>query len=72
MIIKLIFEGEYINNIKQNGKEYGYDYDNNLVFEGEYLNGRIWNIKVYDKFGNLLYELINGNGKIKEFDFFGN
>ena len=30
-----------------------------------------WNGKGYDKEGNIIYELINGNGKVKEYDDFG-
>ena len=39
-----------------------------LAFEGEYLSERNWNGKGYDEKGNLIYELINGNGKIKEYN----
>ena len=41
----LIFEGEYLNGKKWNGKGKEYDEYNNLVFEGEYLNGKKWNGK---------------------------
>ena len=63
---KCIFEGEYPNGI---GKEY---YLNNLggteiKFEGEYKNGIKWNGKGYDISGQLIYELKNGKGYIKEF-----
>ena len=65
----LIFEGEYING-ELNGKckEYcGDKRDNTLLFEGEYLNGKKWNGKGYDMKGNLVYELSNGKGHIKEY-----
>ena len=59
---KLIFEGEYLNG-KRNGK--GKEYDNGqLEFEGEYLNGEKWNGKGYDRNGDNVYTLNNGNGKI--------
>ena len=61
----LIYEGEYLNG-KRNGK--GKDFING--FEGEYLNGKMWNGKLYDKKNNnILYEIINGNGHIKEYNF---
>ena len=48
------------------GKEY---YNNGkLRFEGEYLDHKKWNGKGYDEQGNIIYELINGNGKGKEYD----
>ena len=39
-----------------------------MEYEGEYLNEMKWNGKGYDKDGNIIYELINGNGKVKEYD----
>ena len=38
-----------------------------LIFEGTYLYNKKWNGKGYDSNGNILYELINGNGKVKEY-----
>ena len=38
-----------------------------IIFEGDYLNGKRWNGKGYSPNNELLYELINGNGKIKEY-----
>ena len=66
-----IFEGEYLNG-KRNGKgkEYCEVFNNNiLVFEGEYLNGKKWNGKGYDKKHNVIYEIKNGNGFIKEITY---
>ena len=49
----LIYEGEYINGIR-NGK--GKEYSNGkLLFEGEFLDGNIINGKEYDTFGNLIF-----------------
>ena len=63
---KLIFEGEYLKGEK-NGK--GKEYENNeLKFEGEYLNGKKWNGKGYDDNNNVIYELKNGAGYMKEYD----
>ena len=60
------FSGDYLNG-KRNGtgKEY---YKSIVLFEGEYLNGKKWNGKGYSKNGNLLYELKDGNGFVKEYD----
>ena len=37
-------------------------------YEGEYLYDKKWNGKGYDENGNVIYELINGNGKGREYD----
>ena len=61
---ELLFEGEYLNG-KRNGKGKEY-WVGELVFEGEYLNGLKWNGKGYDEFNNIIYELKDGKGFIKE------
>ena len=61
---KLKFEGNYSRN-KKEGKEYNND---GGVYEGEFLFGRKWNGKEFDKNHKIIYELINGNGKVKEYD----
>ena len=62
----IIFEGEYINGIK-NGKGKKY-YDNgNLKFDGKYLNGKKWDGKGYNRKGDLIYELKNGDGYVKRY-----
>ena len=39
-----------------------------LEYEGEFLYERKYNGKGYDNNnGNIIYELINGNGKVKEY-----
>ena len=38
-----------------------------LEYEGEYLYNKKWNGIGYDENGNIIYELINGNGKVKEY-----
>ena len=60
----LRFEGEYLYGYKLKGKYYRYDY---LEYEGEYLFNKKWNGRGYDENGNIIYELINGNGKVKEY-----
>ena len=37
-------------------------------FIGEYLNNKKWNGKGFDENGTLEYEIVNGKGKIKEYD----
>ena len=63
---ELLFEGEYLNGEK-NGKGKEYDYNGNLEFEGEYLKNLKWNDKGYDSHNNIVYELKDGKGLIKEF-----
>ena len=58
-----IFEGEYLNG-KRNGKGKEY-YNRKIIFEGEYLNGKRWNGKAYDNSNNIIYELKDGKGFIK-------
>ena len=38
-----------------------------MEYEGEYLYNQKWNGKGYDENGNIIYELIKGNGKGKEY-----
>ena len=56
---KIIFEGEYKNNLRWNGK--GYDYNNNVVYELKSGNGYV---KQYDNKGTLRVEAVYLNGKI--------
>ena len=61
----ILFDGEYLNG-KRNGKAKEYDDEGNLKFDGIYLNDLKWNGKGYDKSCNVIYELKDGNGFIKE------
>ena len=38
-----------------------------MEYEGEFLYNKKWNGKGYDENGNIIYELINGNGSVKEY-----
>ena len=38
-----------------------------MEYEGEYLYDNKYNGKGYDENGNITYEIINGNGKVKEY-----
>jgi len=63
---ELIFEGEFIKDERNGkGKEY---FKNKLRFDGEYLNNKKWSGKGYDENGNIIYEINNGKGMIKEFN----
>jgi len=61
----VIFEGEYLCGKKLKGKEY---INGKLEYEGEYLYGRKYNGKGYDKKGNIIYEIKNVNGTMKEYN----
>ena len=66
----LKFEGEYLKG-KRNGKGKEYYNSGKLKFEGELLKGDKWKGRGYDENGNILYELVNGNGIITEYDLDG-
>ena len=61
---ELRFEGEYLYNYRLKGKFYIIE---KLEYEGEFLYDKKWSGKGYDENGNIIYELINGNGKVKEY-----
>ena len=67
---QLRFEGQYLNELRNgNGNEY---YNNGkLKFEGEYLYGKRWNGKGYDIENNIIYEIKDGKGLIKEYNDWG-
>jgi len=62
---ELRYEGEYLNG-KRKGKGKEFYIIGSLLFEGEYSNGNRWNGKGYDPKNNLIYEIKDGNGKVKE------
>ena len=61
---ELIYEGEYFHGFKRKGRLY---INNKLEFEGEFLFNKKWSGKGYDNKGNIIYEVINGNGNVKEY-----
>ena len=61
------FEGEYLYEYKIRGKEF---IKKKLAYEGEFLFDRKWNGKGYDGNGNVIYELVNGKGKVKEYSLY--
>ena len=47
-------------------------YENgNLKFEGEYLEGKKWNGKGFNEEGKEVFEIKNGNGKVKDYGIDG-
>ena len=68
---QLKFEGDYKDGKKNGiGKEF---YENSyLKFKGEYRNGKRWNGKGYNYEGKEEFEIKSGNGKGREYDFYGN
>ncbi len=58
-------EGEYLYGHRYKGKKY---LDGKLEYEGEYLFDRKSDGKVYDENGNIINEIKNGNGTVKEYD----
>ena len=60
----LIYEGEYLNGMK-NGKGKIF-LDETLKFEGEFKNDKKWNGIGYDGKNQILYELKEGKGEIKK------
>jgi len=63
----LDFEGEYLIGYRY-GKGKEYNDDGNLKFEGEYFYGKRWNGNGYDESNNIIYELKNGKGYVKEYN----
>ena len=57
-------EIEYLYDYKLKGKEY---IQGRLEYEGEYYDNKKWNGKGYDENGNIIYELNNGKGQIREY-----
>ena len=60
-------EIEFVIDSEGYGKEY---FNGRLEFEGKFkiwYNWYKWDGKGYDENGNIIYELINGNGKVKEY-----
>ena len=61
---KIIFEGDYLYSRKIKGKDF---IEGKLAYEGDYLYDKKYNGKGYDNNGNIIYELINGNGQVHEY-----
>ena len=66
VISKLEFEGEYLNG-ERNGKGKEYNYNGDIIFEGEYYKNKKWEGKGYDNRNNIIYELKEGKGLVKEY-----
>ena len=68
---KLEYLGDFVNN-ERNGRGEEYNKKGEIKFKGEYLNGKKWNGIGYDDYGKEEYELIEGKGEVKEYDFVKN
>ena len=64
----IYFKGNYRDGIR-NGKGTEYYINGNIEFDGEYLDGYRYNGKGYDQKNNFTYELKNGCGYVKKYDF---
>ena len=60
------YKGEFFSGI-WNGKGEEYK-DRNLIFKGIYKSGKRWDGNGYDNSGQLLYQLKNGCGYVKEYN----
>ena len=58
----LVFEGEYLEGNRWNGKGKEYDEPNKIFFEGEYFKGRRWNGIFFNIFRSKTYEIKFGKG----------
>ena len=58
------FEGEFLYNFRLKGKSY---LNGKLEYESDYLYKKMEWKRIGWK-GNIIYELIKGNGKVKEYD----
>ena len=67
---KLKFEGNYLNGCRH-GEGIQYYNNDKVRFEGEYLNDRIWNGKIYDLYSKKYFEIKNGAGYIRNYDYTG-
>ena len=68
---KLKNESEYLND-KRNGLTKTYYEDGKIRTEEEYINDKLWNLKEYNRYSNLINEIKEGKGIIKEYNSNGN
>ena len=77
--MEYMWRGNFDEDNKKTGKGKEYDFDDNIIFEGEYSNdlrikgvefyknNKRWNGFLYDITNEHKYEIISGNGFIKEY-----
>ena len=63
-----LFEGEYLRNHKVKGKLY---INGKFEYEGEFLYDKKFEGRGYDDKGKVIYKLNNGEGKVKEYNYYG-
>ena len=61
----LILDGEFVNDQRKRGKVF---VKGILEYEGVYFFNKKWNGSGYDKNGNVVYVLVNGNGICREYN----
>ena len=66
----LIFEGHY-DNFVRNGKGKELYKNGKIQFEGEYINGKRWQGKTYNYMGIEEFEIKEGSGNIREYNYNG-
>ena len=66
----LIFEGQY-HLMRRHGQGKELYSNGKIQFEGEYINGRRWNGQTYTFNGIKEFDLINGEGYIREYNIHG-
>ena len=83
---EICYFDKYTNNYNHQTDNYNIEYyeigdytiefeeiqDNIIKFEIEYLNGKKWNVISYNEYGDYRFDLINGKGKIIEYDYIDN
>ena len=67
---KIKYEGNYLNGLRH-GEGILYYNNGKIRFMGEYSYGRIWNGKVFDCYWKKFFEIINGAGYIRDYDYSG-
>ena len=65
MFHNLIYEGWFLYCYRTKGKAFALGH---LEFEGEYLFNKNWSGEGYDRDGDVINELNNGNGTIREYN----
>ena len=66
---KLEFKGEYLNG-KRNGEGKEYYENGKIKFKGVYLNGKRWDGIGYNINGYIEFEIKDGKGNIKEYNYY--
>ena len=63
-LFSLVEDGKQLQLVKYNKSL------QKILFDGEYLNNKRWNGKLFDPKNNNIYEIKNGSGSLKEYNYF--